>query len=146
MKKIILFLSILALIGSPVLASAQANIPDPGETVLAGGPGGVVDLIRIITNWMFTILLVLAVVFILLAAYKYLMSGGGEEVGAAHKMLLYAVVAIAVAFLAKGIVFVVAELVTSGGGSSSLNGGYGDNGGNLQIQYQTDKFGVRIGL
>lgn len=143
MKKFILFLSVLALIGAPIMASAQANIPDPGETVLRDGPGGVVELIRTITNWMFTILLVAAVVFILLAAYKYLMSGGGEEVGAAHKMLLYAAVAIAVAFLAKGIVFVVAELVTTGGGGSSFNG---DNGGNLQIQYQTDKFGVRIGL
>ena len=130
MRKFISFLSVALLVGFPVIASAQASIPPPSQTLLANGPGGIVDLINTITNWMFTILLVLAVVFILLAAYKYLISGGGEEVGAAHKMLLYAAVAIAVAFLAKGIVYVVAELVTTGSSST------GNGNGSLQIQYQ----------
>ena len=139
MKKISLFLTLL-LIGNPALAFAQAQIPGAGNTILAGGPGGVIDLIVTITNWLFTILLLLAVLFIVLAAYKYLFSGGGEEVGAAHKMLLYAAVAIAVAFLAKGIVFVVKELVTTG------SGGGGGGGSNLQIQYQSDNVGVRVNL
>ena len=140
MKYFIVFLALVCIVGTPLFASAQASIPAPGETVLARGPQGVIGLVNTITNWLFSLLLVVAVVFILLAAFKYLTSGGGEEVGAAHKMILYAAVAIAVAFLAKGIVFVVAQLVTTGGGS------YNGNGSNLQIKYQTDDFGVRVNL
>ena len=65
-----------------------------------------------LTNWMFTVFMILAVIFILLAAYKYLFSGGGEEVAKAHKMILYAAVAVAVAILARGVVHVVASLLT----------------------------------
>lgn len=140
MKSFILFLSVTLLIGAPMLAGAQAEIPAPSQTILASGPTGVIDLLRTITNWLFTILLLVAVIFIILAAYKYLFSGGGEEVGKAHKMLLYAAIAIAVAFLAKGIVYVVGELVTSGSSSSNRN-----NGG-LQVQYNSDNFGVRVNL
>lgn len=85
---------------------------------LGGGAKDLLSIMEYVTNWFFTILLVLAVLFIILAAYKYLTSGGGEEVGKAHKMLLYAAVAIAVAVLAKGIVNVTKALV---GGSSSIS-------------------------
>ena len=64
-----------------------------------------------ITNWMFTVFMILAVVFILLAAYKYLFSGGGEEVAKAHKMILYSAVAVAVAILARGIIHIVESIV-----------------------------------
>lgn len=138
MKHFIVALALVSLIGTPLVAGAQAQIPGPGDTVLASGANGVIDLIRTITNWMFTILLVLAVVFILLAAFKYLTSGGGEEVAVAHKMLIYAAVAIAVAFLAKGIVFVVAELVTTGSHSSS-------SGNTWQFQYQGNNVGFQVG-
>ena len=147
MKYIFIILMLLVVVMSvPSFASAQERIPDERETLLGNGPAGLVGLIKTITNWLFTFLLALAVLFIILAAYKYLISGGGEEVGKAHKMLIYAAVAIAVAFLAKGIVFVVEELVTSGnsGGSSNV-----DNGnGSLQIQYQNRNFGggIDIGL
>jgi hypothetical protein len=70
------------------------------------------NVVNTIIDWMFTILLVLSVVFILWAAFKYLTAGGDEEkVGAAHKMLLWAVVAIAVALLSQGVIFIVQELV-----------------------------------
>jgi len=139
MKQFILFLTLASLLGTPLAASAQVHIPESNQTVLGSGAGGVVDLIQTITNWMFTILLVAAVVFILLAAFKYLTSGGGEEVGVAHKMLMYAAVALAVGFLAKGIVFVIQELVTTGGSA-------GSNGSNLQIQYQGRNGGFQIGI
>jgi hypothetical protein len=141
MKKFIVFSLLALMVFAPMLASAQASIPDARNTVLAGGPSGVVKLIKVITNWLFTILLVLAVVFIILAAYKYLMSGGGEEVGAAHKMVMYAAVAIAVGFLAKGIVFVVEELVTTGGSSSNNSGN-----GSLQIQLNTQNGGGNVNI
>ncbi|PIR87197.1 MAG: hypothetical protein COU11_01835 [Candidatus Harrisonbacteria bacterium CG10_big_fil_rev_8_21_14_0_10_49_15] len=56
---------------------------------------------------------------IVVAAFKYLTSGGGDSVKDAHKMLIYAVVAIIIAFLAKGFVTVVEGLVgVSSTGSS----------------------------
>jgi hypothetical protein len=101
------------------IASAAVKYTELKETL----PGGANDLLGIIdrvTNWFFTILLVLAVIFIIFAAYKYLMSGGGEEVGKAHKMVLYAAVAVAVAVLAKGVVNVTKVLI---GGSSQTTQG-----------------------
>ena len=106
------------------------NILTTGNT---DGLSGGVALIQKITNWLFTVLLVLAVLFIIMAAFKYLFSGGSEEaVATAHKMIIYAVVAIAVAFLARGIVFVVQELVATGYSGASSNGNVSAN---CTIQY-----------
>ena len=142
MKNFFLVPLLALLAGAPMVASAQAQVPNPGDTILSKGAPGVIDLINTISNWMFTILLVLAVIFILLAAYEYLLSGGGEETSKAHRMLIYAAVAIAVAFLAKGIVFVVAELVTNGNSTSYSN----SNNANLQIQYQGKNFGAGVNI
>lgn len=146
MKLFITLTAILVLAGVPVLAGAQASVPGANETILGGGPNGVIALIETITNWLFTVLLVLAVLFIILAAYRYLISGGGEDVGKAHKMILYAAVAIAVAFLAKGIVFVIAELVTGGSGASSVSAPANNGNGSLQIQYNGKNFGGGVNI
>ena len=134
MKKLIIAgLACSMLLATTPMAFAQCavppcGVPEPGQTILGEGNDGIsggVALVQKITNWLFTILLILAVLFIIMAAFKYLFSGGSEEsVSSAHKMLIYAVVAIAVAFLAKGIVFVVQELVASGysGGGGSGTG------------------------
>ena len=110
MKKLIALLTVgvLVLPASLYAASEFRKLP---ETLTTGAPALLVILDNI-TNWVFTIFMVLAVIFVTLAAYKYLMSGGGEEVGKAHKMLMYAAVAVAVAVLAKGIVVVAEKLVT----------------------------------
>jgi len=90
----------------------DSAIPSANDTILAGGRNGVVNLLGRIANWLFAILMVLAVIFIILAAYQYLISGGGDGVSKAHKMLIYAAIAIAVGLLSRGIVYVVAQLVT----------------------------------
>lgn len=72
----------------------------------------IVAIIERLTNWIFIILLVLAVLMIILAAFAYLTAGGDEEkVSKAHQRIIYAVVALAVAFLAKGVSFIVAQLL-----------------------------------
>lgn len=75
------------------------------------GAQDVVTLVKTITNWLFTFLLLMAVIFFVMAGYKYLTSGGGEEVSSAHKMVVYGAVAVAVGALAQGISFVVQKLV-----------------------------------
>lgn len=65
-----------------------------------------------ITKWGFTIFFILAVGFILLAAYKYLMAKDNEkEVEGATKSLKHAVIAIAVALVSAGISSIVQSVL-----------------------------------
>lgn len=113
---------------------------------------------------MFTILLALAVVFIVWAAFNYLTGQGeAEKVTAAHRALIYAAVAIIVAMLSRGFVYVVRNVVdgarnpasSSQGGTtapSANNGGFGGSGssssGSQQARFaavsEFTKFGVRV--
>jgi hypothetical protein len=125
LSKYLIAVAAVSLMASPGLALAQTStaasgydapaVCPPGATCLKDtlqqGPGSVVELVKKVTNWLFTFLLLLAVMFFVLAGYKYLTSGGGEEVGAAHKMVIYGAVAVAVGALAQGISFVVQKLV-----------------------------------
>lgn len=100
-------LSFLALqLAMPVLVMAQ----DPGPPV--GEPPrdlcGVIQILNGITNWLLIFLVVVAIIFIILAAFKYLTAGGdATKISAANKQLLLAVVAVAVGLLAKGVPFIV---------------------------------------
>lgn len=91
----------------PVIAGAQAgpggfNLPNTADY---GTSGQISSLGNAIVNWMFYILLILAVIFIVYAAFLYLTSGGDEEkTGKARQMIIAAVIAIAIAILAKGMV------------------------------------------
>lgn len=72
----------------------------------------VISRINTVANWIFAILMVVAVIFILLGAFSYLTAGGGEASSKAHKKLLYAAIAVAVAVLSKGLVAVIAKIVS----------------------------------
>ncbi len=101
------------------------------------GPDYFVGLINLVANWMFTILLVVAVVFIVWAAYSYLTSSGdSEKVSAAHKALLYAAVAVAVGVLARGFVYIVRNTVEATNTPQSYyangTGATGTNGNGTQ--------------
>ncbi len=115
MKKITSYV-IMGLQLLPLLAFAQQG--GAGFTGTQALPQGIrsfegfIGVFNTLINWIFTILLILAVIFILMAAFKYLTAGGDQEkIGVAHKMLIYAIVAIAVALLAQGIRFIVGQLV-----------------------------------
>ncbi len=125
MKKIIFILPLavmfLALI-VPMTPALAIDCPGGGST--AGGqpcqlptnanlqPNVLLATIEEITDWMFTGLLVLAVVMLIIAAYHYLFSGGSEEGTQKGKnYIIYTVIAIAVAMLAKGITFIVYQIL-----------------------------------
>lgn len=94
----------------PALASAQAPATLP-STESYGTATGVKGLATIVVNWMFGILLILAVVFIVWAALLYLTSGGDEEkTKKAREMIIAAVIAIAIAILARAIVSFVGSI------------------------------------
>jgi len=107
------FVLMLTAMASPALADGEPGVVDTTQDVLT--------VLDNITNWMFSIFLALAVMMIVYAAFIYLTAGGigakkdsPAAITKAHKLLIYAVVAIAVAVLAKGIVNVVQSIVTTG--------------------------------
>jgi hypothetical protein len=116
MKKLLVISAVFALLVMPVMSFAQSTYEQPPAAV----PGftsassflGVLD--RVI-GWIFTLLLVLAVIFILYAAFKYLTAAGDPAtISTANKMLLYAAIAIAVAVLSRSIPLLVKQFVQSG--------------------------------
>lgn len=86
------------------------QIPQVGPTTV----GGAVDLVRYIVRWIYIIFFIIAVLFILFAAFTYLTAGGNEEtVGKARNMIIYAAVAIIVALLAVGFEAIVRNFLST---------------------------------
>lgn len=90
----------------PLLAMGQTAppAPVPFQTI-----GEVQNFIcRVIVGWLFAFLIILAVVFIIYAAFKYLTAGGDpEKVKGAGHSLIYAVVAVAIAIVARSIPIII---------------------------------------
>ena len=99
------------LIGSiilPLLALAQGGIPPvpPLESI------GLDSIITRVINWMLGLLIALAAIFIMVAAFYYLTSSGDEEkLKSAKNLIIYAVVAIAVGAISKLLVTIVVRLL-----------------------------------
>ncbi len=108
----ILILSVIPMVG--LINSADAanqyyevtNTPKPRDIY------GWMYTVDVIVQWIYTIFLIAAVVFVLIAAFQYLTSGGDKEkVKKATNMLMYAAIAVVVAILAFSITRVVGSLV-----------------------------------
>ena len=105
----------------PALAFAQGiQYPNPG--VGANVPTANITSLQSILNdlcivfaWMLYFLIVVAIIFVVVAAFKYLTAGGDpEKVKSAGATLLYAAVAIGVALLAKAVPLVVGNFLGAG--------------------------------
>lgn len=73
-----------------------------------------VSTIEGITNWLFVLLLVFAVIFIVLAGFQFIVGGGEPQaVAQARNKLIWAVVGVAVALLARGIPAAISNLMGS---------------------------------
>lgn len=96
-------ISVISLLLLSNIAIGQvANIPGIAQT----GPttvSGLVDVLRNVVRWIYVIFFIIAVMFILFAAFSYLTAGGEpEKLNKAKNQIIYAAVAIAVALLAIG--------------------------------------------
>ena len=106
----------------PVVALAQT----PSPIVIPGGGvpqeiGGFYGLLCALSNWIFAFLLIIAVVMILFAALKFLTAGGNDEaVAGARKNLTFALVGVAVALLARSLVYVVGNFIAGTTGPAGL--------------------------
>jgi amino acid transporter len=116
--------SIIALV-LPALAFAQ-TLPSPvapTETSVPQGQitslQGVLQMLCTVFAWAFYFLIVLAVIFIIIAGFKYLTAAGDpEKVKSAGTMLIYTAVAIGVALLARAVPLVIGSFLGASGVSS----------------------------
>jgi len=99
--------SVFAAIGVPTNVVAI-----PAASTSITGIEGVIDLFAQAANWVFTIFLIVGVITLILAAFKFLTAGGDPTaVQSARSMVLYAAVGFGVAFLALAVPNVVADLL-----------------------------------
>ncbi len=102
----------------PVFASAQvppAPITAPSAISNISAITGTAGIICTAINWIFWFLIVLTIIFVLIAAYKYLTAAGDpEKVKSAGSTLLYAAIAVVVALIAKGLPFIVNSFIGGG--------------------------------
>src|SRR3989338_9002066 len=93
----------------PLLVFAQGGI-SPVEPL--AGNVNIQTIINTVSNWALGLLIALATLFVIYAAYLYLQSSGDEEdIGKAKNTLIYAVVAIVVGLLAKAVAYIVTQLI-----------------------------------
>jgi hypothetical protein len=86
-------------LGTPFIAQAAAIVK-------------IVGIVCKIANYLFTIALVIGVIYALVAAFKYMTAGGDSaKVSEAHKTLTWAAVGIAVAIFAGSLPGVIASLM-----------------------------------
>jgi len=91
----------VALIVAPAVGFAVFDPPGEPKTINAEY---VQKIIEKITGWMQGIFFLIAVIFIIYAAFVYLTSAGNEEkIKKAKSIIIYAIVAIAVALLATAV-------------------------------------------
>jgi len=75
----------------------------------------VVTVLNRLVSWAYTLFLILAVLFVIYAAYLFLTAAGNpDQLKKAKNQLLYAIIAIALALVANGAVFLVEELLGVG--------------------------------
>ena len=122
-KKFIFITSIIFLIFLPFLVGAitPGAIPEAKELGTPESPiktpGGLLDTIASIVKWVYIVFFIVAVLFILIAAFNYLTgSGQPEKIKIVHTQLIYAVIAITIALLSVGAVAIIKNFL---GGTSS---------------------------
>lgn len=105
----------VALLALPIVAAAQIATGAPAApTAPVTSLTAVGTSLCNITGWLFYFLIILAVIFIIIAAFKYLTAAGDpEKVKAASHMLLYAAIAIVVGIIAKAVPSLIGSVLGS---------------------------------
>jgi len=110
-KKFAISVVSASLFGFAVIQGANAQTLLVAPTALESGED-LIEVIENLTNWLFFGFLLLASIFIILAAFQFVTKGGDPaQVSEAKKKLIFAVVAVIIATLAKGFVTVAISIL-----------------------------------
>ena len=133
-KIIILIIFLFSLVLIPqVFAITAGQIPtsqDIGikKVIQSETAEGLKGVVASVVRWTYVIFFIIAVLFLLFAAYAYLTAKGDPEtIKNVHNQLLYAAIAIVVALIAVSVDLIIKNFITTGG-----QGG----GGTQYWQYQ----------
>jgi len=103
MKKVLTTTVLLGILAVPVLVSAQDYMAPELD---------VMEVLDRIIDWLFTILIIIAALSIIIAAYYFITAQGDpDKVAKARQFVLYAMIGVLVAFAAKGLVVLVSRIV-----------------------------------
>ena len=103
MNKILKKLAILTFLFAPLVASAQETVPANIDVMV---------VLERIVNWLFSILLVIAAIYIVKAGITFVTAGGDPgKVETARNDVMYALIGVAVAILSRGLVVLVRTIV-----------------------------------
>jgi len=91
----------------PVDSSNRNSAPDvPANRVTSYGE--LIDLIILIARWMFGILMAVGLLYLIYAAFRYLLAQGDDDkITEARKALTWSIIAIVIGFLAWGLIGLV---------------------------------------
>jgi hypothetical protein len=106
------FIVIAVLLGGTALAIGS-TVP-LGLSIPSGPSSGAefLTLLENITDWIFAFAMIGAIIFIVLAGFQFISSGGDPNaVGEARRKLLYAAIGIAIAVMSRGIPVVVRSII-----------------------------------
>ena len=115
-KSVVFSVALVALFAVTSLAFAQpsVDIPGVGQSPVSDAHG-LLYIVKKGIGWAYTIFFILAVLFVLMAAFTYLGAAGDEEkFKKAKNQLIYAAVAVVVALLAIGFSQIVGSFITQG--------------------------------
>lgn len=110
MKKFLFSLVLFCFLSLPLIGLTQ-GVLSPEEIPALGGW----DVMRIaeeISNWLFSFLLIAAVIMIVVSGFLFVTAAGNsEKVTKARNFLIYALIGVVVAILARGLVALVRMMI-----------------------------------
>jgi hypothetical protein len=114
MKKIFVSFLMVGIMAIPVLSFAAdtimpSNNPEIGRGLSVSMVGGnIPEILSTVANYVIGILLIVAVFYVIWAAYTFMTSNGEpDKVATARMRIMYAGIGVVVALLAKGIISLV---------------------------------------
>lgn len=114
MKKVLVSLILVSILVVPAIASAGwlEDLLGVGGQPQTAPRTDVMLILGSLTNWLFAILLVIAAIAIIVAAYFFVTAAGDpDKTKKARDFVLYALIGVLVGFAAKGLVILVERIV-----------------------------------
>jgi len=94
-----------------IAAKAQI-IPVEPPTNIPSNPNAVFIVLNSLIDWLFYILLIAAIFVIIWSAFLFLTAGNNpENASKARGLIIFAIVAVVIAFLSKAIIFLIARSI-----------------------------------